>query len=200
MTTRMKQTLLSICMTLIAITSAGQDALPIDTGKTQVLWTGTKLTGSHTGALKMKEGVITMNGDLLGAADIMIDMTSITCTDLQGTGAERLVGHLRSPDFFNTDEHPTATFRTTSVEHVADARPGHPNHKVTGDLTIKGITHPATFDCLVWREGRLVRAAGSLSFDRTKYGVQYRSGSVFPDIGDKLIHDEVSLAFDLRAE
>lgn len=196
----MKHLFLSSLLLLSTGTGIAQDRLTVDAEATRVLWTGTKVTGSHTGGLTVKEGTVVADAGTLISAEVVIDMASITCTDLQGGSADRLVGHLKSPDFFDTDQHPTATFTATKVEPIADARPGHPNHRVTGDLTIKGITHPVTFECIVWREGKVLRAAASLTFDRTKYDIKYRSGAFFPEIGDKMIHDEVSLTFDLKAE
>lgn len=196
----MKQILLSVLGFLLCSMGSAQDHLKVDPSSTQMLWSGTKVTGSHTGGLTVQEGNVVANAGTLVSADVVIDMTSITCTDLQGGGAERLVGHLKSADFFSTEQHPTAAFKTTKVEPVPDARPGHPNHTITGDLTIKGITHPVTFPCIVWREGKVLRAAASLTFDRTKYDIKYRSGHFFPEIGDKMIHDEVLLTFDLKAQ
>ncbi len=196
----MKHLLLSSLFLFSTGLGLAQDGLTVDPAATRMLWTGTKVTGSHTGGLTVKEGSVVANAGALVSAEVVIDMTTITCTDLQGGSADRLVGHLKSTDFFDTDQHPTASFKTTKVEPIADARPGHPNHTITGDLTIKGITHPVTFACIVWREGKVLRAAASLTFDRTKYDIKYRSGAFFPEIGDKMIHDEVSLTFDLKAE
>lgn len=164
-------------------------------------WTGTKVTGEHTGHVKLAKGTITMNGDDLGAADMSVDMGSITVTDIENPGANaKLVAHLKSPDFFDAEHHALAMFRTTKVEKLADAAPGKPNYRVTGDLTIKGITHPVTFDCLVRHDGASVHAAAHVVFDRTKYDIKYRSGAFFPEIGDKAISDEVALIFDIKAE
>ena len=143
---------------------------------------------------------ITVGNKTLEAAEVMIDMSGITCIDIENEGANaKLVGHLKSPDFFDVEQHPTATFKTTKVEAIADAVPGKPNYRVTGDLTIKGITQPNSFDCLFWVEGDKARAAAMLSFDRTQYDIKYRSGSFFPEIGDKAIADLVELTFDVTA-
>lgn len=48
--------------------------------------------------------------------------------------------HLRSADFFDIDNHPTITFTSTKIEGSDD------DYKITGDMTIKGITKPVTFD------------------------------------------------------
>jgi polyisoprenoid-binding protein YceI len=50
-------------------------------------------------------------------------------------------GHLRSPDFFDAEHFPTATFKSTKVEKLDK------NHgRITGDLTIRGVTHPVTLE------------------------------------------------------
>jgi polyisoprenoid-binding protein YceI len=48
--------------------------------------------------------------------------------------------HLKSADFFDVEQHPTINFKSTSI-----AKNGE-DYKVTGDLTIKGVTKPVTFD------------------------------------------------------
>jgi polyisoprenoid-binding protein YceI len=196
----MKHLLVPSLFLLLGNSVSAQDRLTVDAEATKMIWTATKVTGAHTGGLTVKQGTVVANGGALVSAHVVMDMTSITCTDMQGTGAERLVGHLKSADFFDTDQHPSASFTSTKVEPIADALPGQPNYTITGDLTIKGITHPVTFACIVWRDGKALRAAANLTFDRTKYDIKYRSGTFFPEIGDKMIHDEVSLTFDLKAE
>lgn len=56
------------------------------------------------------------------------------------TGAEDRDNHLRSPDFFDLDNHPKMTFRSTSLSPSGD------NWKLTGDLSIKGVTRPVILD------------------------------------------------------
>lgn len=177
-----------------------QRQLALDPAGSKVTWTGKKVTGSHTGGIDVSKGGMTWDANGLLTASVVIDMNTITCTDLSGGGAEKLVGHLKSPDFFNTPEFGTATFKSTSIEPIRAAKPGQPNYKVTGDLTIKGITHPVTFDALAWHDGTVIRAAANLVFDRSKYDVRFRSATFFPDLGDKVIEDNVSLTFDVSAK
>jgi|SRR5690606_12311370 polyisoprenoid-binding protein YceI len=180
--------------------AAGAQTYQVDPARSTVEWNATKMTGAHRGNVAVKSGSITLNNGVLGTADMVMDMTAITCTDVTHEGANaKLVAHLKSDDFFSVEKHGTATFRTTAVEVVPTARNGR-LYQVTGDLTIKGITHPAQFQCFIEEEGQGLRAHGSLSFDRTKYDIRYRSGAFFEDLGDKLIHDEVQLAFDLHTK
>jgi len=197
----MKSSLLVAASLFISTIAASQSGpLSIDPASSKVIWTATKVTGEHTGGVPLKSGTLTVKDDVLLAATVTMDMTGMTCTDIENEGANaKLMGHLRSPDFFDTEKHGTATFTTTAVEKL-DVASGKPNYRVTGDLTIKGITHPNTFDVLFWMEGKEARAAATITFDRTKYDIKYRSGTFFPEIGDKAISDAVTLTFDVSAK
>lgn len=177
-----------------------QTAKPIDPAESKLLWTATKMTGDHTGRVVVKGGNVAVANGTLSAAEVAIDMTGITCLDIENEGANtKFVNHLKGEDFFEVDKHPTATFKSTKVEAIADATPGKPNYRVTGDLTIKGITKPNSFDCIFWVDGDKARAAATFSFDRSQYDIKYRSGTFFPDLGDKVIADKVDLTFDVTA-
>jgi len=162
-----------------------------------VLWTGSKVAGSHTGNIGIRSGSLTFDGDLLLAADVVMDMASITCTDITSPSSNaKLVSHLKGADFFAVEEHPKATFRTRSVERMAGSA-GPVTHRITGDLTIKGITHPSSFDAVLVSDASVIKASGTIRFDRTKYSIRYGSGSFVDGLGDRMISDEVVLKFDL---
>lgn len=189
----------SLFISTIVVGQSGP-ALTMEPGASKVLWTATKLTGDHTGGLPVKSGAIVLSDADLKTAQITLDMTGITCLDIDDAGTNaKFVGHLKGADLFDVENHPEASFTTTAVEKIADAAPGKPNYRITGDLTIKGIMLPNTFVCLFWMDGKSARAAANLTFDRAKYDIKYRSGTFFPDIGDKAISDTVSLTFDVSA-
>ncbi|MGV3638501.1 MAG: YceI family protein [Flavobacteriales bacterium] len=178
-----------------------QSSKPILPAESKLLWTASKVTGDHTGRVLVKGGSVTVKDGALVAAEVVIDMMGITCIDIENEGTNaKFVGHLKGPDFFDVEKHPTATFTSTKVEAIEGASPGKPNYRVTGDLTIKGITKPTSFTCIFWQEGDLARAAASFSFDRTQYDIKYRSGAFFPELGDKAIADDVDLTFDVTAQ
>ncbi|MBD0270898.1 MAG: YceI family protein [Acetobacteraceae bacterium] len=60
--------------------------------------------------------------------------------DKAGTFHEGLDAHLRNADFFDVPNHPTATFRSTRIERLDERRA-----RVTGDLTLRGVTKPVAF-------------------------------------------------------
>ena len=160
-----------------------------DITTSSIVWKGYKVTGSHTGTLGLKSGSLTFDGDVLTGGEFVIDMTSLTCTDLTGDYAAKLNGHLMSDDFFGVEKFPTAALEITDVKSS-----GKNSYSVTGDLTIKGITQPVTFDASVYGK----KATANLKIDRTLYDVKYGSGSFFEGLQDNLIYDEFDLVIDLE--
>ena len=75
------------------------------------------------------------------------------------------------------------------------------SHKVTGDLTIKGITHPLSFPAQVdvTAKGATVTAK-EIKVDRTLYDIRYGSGKFVQELGDKLIYDDFSLNLKIVAK
>jgi polyisoprenoid-binding protein YceI len=124
----------------------------------------------------------------LSGGTFVIDMTSITNTDMSGNMADKLVGHLKSDDFFGVATYPTSTLVITKVEGAENGQ-----YKVTADLSIKGKTHPVTF--VTKNEGDTFMA--DIKVDRTLYDVRYGSGKFFEGLGDKMIYDNFELSVTL---
>ena len=161
----------------------------VNPSKSELTWLGKKVTGEHTGNIALKEGYIALDGTKLVGGKFVADLTSITCTDLTDKSYnEKLIGHLKSEDFFGVEKNPTATFVVTKV---APKTAGV--YDVTGDLTIKGITKPATFPVTVKTTGTGAEATGKLVVDRSKYDIKYNSKSFFENLGDKAIYDDFTI-------
>lgn len=195
----MKSFGISACILAFALTAnaAATKSIPLDTKASQVKWVGTKITkSSHNGTVDLKEGSVTFSGKSLTAGTFTIDMTTIKNLDLTDAKMnQKLVGHLTSDDFFAVQAHPTAAFKITKVE---DSKSG--DIKVTGDLTIKGITKPVTFPATMKFEGGVYTATGKLTINRTQWDIKYNSGSYFDPkkLGDKLINDDIEIELSLR--
>jgi len=155
----------------------------------QIVWKGKKVLGSHEGTINLKEGNLQYSEGILKGGSFTIDMTSIACTDLDGAYGDKLVGHLKSDDFFGVATFPTAVFNITSV----GATDGKNEYAVTGDLTIKGITKKITFPTTVTKEGGHMIAHANIKVDRTDFNVKYGSGKFFDNLGDNIISDEFEL-------
>jgi len=156
----------------------------VDVEKSLIKWTGRKVTGQHIGTIKMKSGVMKFDNDQLTGGNFVIDMDSIICTDLEGEMKLKLERHLKSEDFFNIEEYPTAKFVITSV-----ATNFKSNYLVTGDMTIKDTTIQEEIQMFVLKD----KVIAKVTIDRTKYGINYNSGNFFEDLGDKLIYDDFKL-------
>lgn len=169
-------------------------AYKVDVKGSTVKWTAYKVTGKHFGKISLKTGSIEMSKTKLTKASFEVDMTTLTVEDITGEYADKLKGHLLSDDFFSVEKHKTAKFVSTKI--VPNGKGGF---SVTGDLTIKGITKPITFDAVVKNEGGKITGTSAIKVDRTNYDIKYRSGKFFQDLGDKAIYDEFDLEVSLVA-
>lgn len=171
-------------------------AFEIDTKASKVYWTGKKVTGEHTGYLSIGDGTVHVKNNAVVGANINMDLNSIVCTDLENeTYNQKLVGHLKSEDFFSVEKFPMANFSITSIKKNSNGE-----NNVVGDLTIKGITHEISFPAKIGMENRTVTAEGTAKLDRTKWNIQYGSGKFFEGLGDKMIYDEFEITFDISAK
>ena len=170
----------------------------VSTEESKITWIGRKVGGEHTGNIKLATGSMLFDRYALRGGTFIMDMTTITNTDLQGGSNERLVKHLRSDDFFSVEKNPTATFTISIVNPIAKAKAGQPNYTVTGNLTIKGITNPITFPATVKVNGDAAEALAKIEIDRTKWDIKYRSGLI-GTAADKIIDDTFTLDVKLVA-
>ncbi len=162
----------------------------VNTETSSIVWKGYKFAGSHNGTIALKSGALLFDGDALTGGEFVVDMTSISVSDLKaGKGKEKLEGHLNTDDFFGTANHNTASLVFTSVTPS-----GKNSYEVMGDLTIKGITKPVTFAVSVYGN----KATATLKVDRTNYNIHYGSSNFTDTLKDKAIYDEFDLVVDLE--
>ena len=191
----MKKLLLLPLFALLAMAAYVPNTYNVDTAASTIVWTGYKVTGKHTGTVKIKNGNLTWADGKLTGGTFDIDMTSIADTDLEGEWAAKLVGHLKSEDFFGVEKHPTSKFVITKA--IPQDTKG--NYKIVGNLTIKETTREEKFLASVSESNGKITASGKLTVDRSNYNVRYGSGSFFDGLGDKTIYDEFDLQISLVA-
>ena len=184
-------------------TSVGQD-IPVNVSSSLVNWEGAKPTGTHTGTISLSEGVVTLRDGAVAGGSFVLDMTSITNTDLEGDMKAGLEAHLKGlsegkeDHFFNTPVHPTGKFAITKVTKLNNDPKG--SHLVYGNLTLKDITKEVGFKANIKVNGSNVSVdSPPFTIDRTQWGVNYGSKSVFDDLGDKFVNDEIGLSITLNA-
>jgi polyisoprenoid-binding protein YceI len=173
----------------------------VETSKSEVKWNAKKVTGEHYGDITLKSGQLQVDKNKVTGGTFVIDMTSLTVEDIKDAGSNgKLVGHLKSDDFFSVDKHPSATFTITEVSPIAKAAAGQPNHNVKGNLTIKGITNPVSFPATITVKDGIATAKADVTVDRTKYDIRYRSSNFFENLGDKAIYDEFTVSLNVTAK
>jgi polyisoprenoid-binding protein YceI len=176
--------------------------LNIDAAGSSVTWEGAKMTETvHTGGISVSEGSLSVKDGKIEAGSFTLDMNSITSTDLTDTAmANKLIGHLKSADFFLTDSFPTAKFEITGV--AAATSPD--SAQISGNLTIKGVTNGISFPAKVAVSDSTVDASARITFNRNDWGVTWGGSktdkSIMDMLKNNLIKDEISLNVNLKAK
>lgn len=180
----------SVETTLNADSVATGTVYTVDTAASKLVWTGTKVTGKHTGTVNIKSGSVQVDNGSVTGGNFVLDMNSISSTDLEGEYKEKLDGHLKADDFFGVATHPEATFAITEVKPGAAAG----DLVVSGNLTIKGISKNITFDAkVVDSTDTNVKATANFNIARADWGVNYEGKS------DDLISKEINFDITLVA-
>ncbi len=195
--------LISVFLCISSVVSA-QNIVRINTDQSKVKWTGKKPGGEHHGFVKLKDGQLVIVGNEVKGGSFTIDMNSITDIDLKNEEFNnKLVNHLKSSDFFDVSKHPEAKFVITDVSKINNGAKVErkATHSITGDLTIKGITKKISFDASINSlNGKVTSSTPVFSLNRTEWGVNHQSKSVFANLKDNFIHDDILLSVELISD
>ena len=157
----------------------------VNTKTSSVEWQGKKIGSKHEGNIQLKSGYFEMADGQIEAGNFVMDMTTITNTDLKNEGYnQKMVGHLKSDDFFGVENFPIANFEVTESSNFTNGKA-----TLTGNITIKGKTERISFDIV--QSGKEYSA--KIEIDRSKFDVRYDSNSFFDNLGDKAIDDIFTL-------
>ena len=167
----------------------------IAVAQSNIDWTGRKVTGAHNGTIGIKSGELVLQNGKLTGGNFVVDVTSIKILDVTDPATNaQFWGHLASDDFFSLEQYPEANFVITNV-----AAKENNAYDITGDLTIKGITHEVKFKAVLNSNSDTLTATGRITIDRTWYGIKFRSGNFFTNLGDTLIYNDFDLDVTLTA-
>ncbi|KOY85919.1 hypothetical protein AD998_06975 [bacterium 336/3] len=183
--------------------------LKLDLATSTVTWVGTKPTGKHNGTFNLKEGSISVKENNIAAGKFVVDIASLKVLDIpeKEEGNGKLAGHLKSPDFFDAEKFPTATFEVTSVEaYKADTTKkvdekdkeytlANPTHTITGNLELKGVKKSVTFPAVVNVANGKVEAEAKFNINRKDWGMEY--GTDEAKLKDKFIRPTVHVGFKI---
>ncbi len=168
----------------------------VNAGESNLIWKAEKVTGKHDGVVKISGGEVSVREGKLASGSFVIDMTSIVVSDIKDANMNgKLLGHLKSEDFFAVEKYKASTFVVTAVTPGSQSG----SYNVKGNLTIKGITNAIEFPAAVIVDAKTLKATATITIDRTKFDIRYGSKSFFEGIGDKAIYDNFTMDLQLVA-
>jgi polyisoprenoid-binding protein YceI len=183
--------------------SAEAVAYKIDLVNSIVDWKGSKPTEFHTGTINLSDGEAMITNGKLESGKFTLDMNSIIVTDLKpGDGKESLEIHLKGTGdkakddhFFNVGKYPTGSFEITKVTEE------NGNNMITGNLTLKGVSKSITFPAAItYDETSITIKSAPFLINRTLWKVNYASKSVFDDLKDKFVDDNIELVVNVKVK
>jgi len=168
----------------------------VDLEASSLYWEAYKSIGGHMGSISLNKGEILVKDGQPSSGSFSIDMQSITNTDIENDAMRiNFLNHLKSDDFFSVADYQTARFDITRIEPYKGD--GNYNYQIEGDLIIRSITKPVTVLAKITMAENQLMAHGMVMVDRTEFDITIRSGSIFEELGDRLIKDEFLLEMDL---
>lgn len=173
----------------------------IDTTLSKIVWVGTKINGSHSGNLKIIAGKIGVKDGKVASGIFVIDVASLSNTDLPAKEKHKIETHLKSADFFDIAHFPTADFL---ISKVAIFNPDTDKsvlqgatHTLSGNLTLKGVTKNVRFPAKIQMDDHQLTATADFVINRTDWGMNYK-GAKNPQ--DWLINKEVNIKLSIIAQ
>lgn len=153
------------------------------TDDSSINFVGSKVTGRHDGGFKEFDGEIHMVPDKpdMSSVKVVIDTTSLWADN------DKLTGHLKSPDFFEVEKFPTATFTSTDIRRDGE------RYMVTGNLDLHGVSKSISFPAEIKTEADRVTADAEFAIKRFDFNI------VYPGKAEDLIRDDVVVKLDLVA-
>lgn len=193
------------------VSTAAGETWKIDTTESKIEWVATKVSGYHTGTVNIKDGELNIQDGKLTGGNFVLDMTSIIVSgppENDEKSNNKLLTHLKSPDFFEVSAHPIATFVITSItpfsgtvkdttdprqETISKYKVANPTHTISGNLTIKGITKNIEFPASVIVSNNSANAIAKFNVDRREWNI------VYPGKPDDLIRNDIHFGISLKA-
>src|SRR6185503_1587954 len=184
----------------------------LNVSDSKIEWIGTKVTGYHTGTVPLKEGQIYVNNNEVTGGKFVMDIANMNVSGPKGTDSSsnnKLLGHLKSADFFDVSKYPDGTFELTDVkpykgesikdtsdvrqEEISEYKVTNPTHLVSGNLTMKGVTKNIEFPARITVSGNTAEAIAKFNINRKEWGIVYKGKP------DDLIRDEIHLGISIKA-
>lgn len=182
--------------------NANAEIYKVDTESSVVKWEGGKISGDkHYGTIHLSEGAIEVKEGVVVGGTFVMDMNTIDSEDLKDDAEmkAKLEGHLKgsnaenSDHFFNVEKYPYSKFVISEVNNVDGKQ------LIKGNLTIKDITKSIEFPAQVFVTANdVVIKSSEFAIDRTEFNVNYKSGKIYDNLGDKAINDDILIHVEVK--
>ncbi len=160
----------------------------LDEKASTIEWTGKAAFSAYalSGTIEAKSGKAEVNNRKIISTNVIIDTRTIY------SSIKRLKKHLHSEDFFFVKEYPTASFELSEFIIVDDSET-----LAKGKMTIRGKTNPVEIPLNIELSEQQMRVNGTAKINRTNFGVNYNSPSIFASLKDQAIADDFEVKFNL---
>jgi len=168
------------------------DTININLLKSSINWIATEMRGlkKRTGKISLSKGyLLTVEGKIVGG-NFIVDMETMDVTDIPAhevTARKNLIAHLKNPDFFDTNQYPTATLALTRIEKIKNDR-----LKISGDFTIRDVTKNISF--FAQQKGNSIFS--KFTFNRLDWKVAYTGSWAAKTLVDNDIELAIELVFN----
>lgn len=184
---------LSLALLALASATLSLNAATYELESYTIDWSGSMPAVTHEGQLSLKSlDVVISDTGKVESLTAVVDMTQIDVTDLEGGDRDKLIGHLKSDDFFHVEEYPEATFVLQE----------HKDEHLYGTITIRGVSKSIALPVRV--SGTPERGwmlVGSFDYNRKDFGVDYQNSGflgLLDAAKSKIIRDLIDVNVTLK--
>ena len=190
---------LFVLVGIACTTTQAQNKLNLVASESKLAWKASyalNISDGHHGIIQGIAGTLNTGTDgKIQKGDFTLDMNTIKVLDMESDmGRNDLAQHLKSDDFFSVASYPQGFFSIITVTYSENNTAA----TIDGFLGLKGITNRIQFPVIIESDGKSIRTRGNVTIDRTKWNVNHQSASIFSDLKDGAISDQVVIELDLR--
>jgi len=168
----------------VAPAASEQVELTLSKSSGSVAFVGAKISDKHAGKFTEFSGKIRLSPGATEKSQVTVTI-AIASMEIE---PPKLKGHLMTPDFFDVEKFPTASFESTKIEKSGD------KYSVTGNLNLHGVTKSISFPAMITTSSDSATIKAEFGINRKDFGI------VYPGMPDDLIQDQVLIQLDLNAK
>ncbi|MBX7451086.1 YceI family protein [Mycolicibacterium sp. 3033] len=178
------------------MTSSVDTALPTGTWAIDPVHSSVNFSVRHLMVSKVRGGFDTFSGTITVAEDGSPSVQAEIAVDSVNTRNEQRDAHLKAADFFDVENHPVATFASTSVREAGD------RYVLDGDFTLKGVTKPISLDLEFsgvnpgMGHGEVAGFEASVVLNRKDFGIDI---DMPLETGGAVVGDKVTITLEIEA-